>query len=592
MSLARGRLQRILDRINSLVGPKSWSYTSVVNYLVHLVAVLVPVLLVGIPIGFFIWGAFWSTTPGLSGGHFSLEGYRQLLEIPYFWSMVWNTSVVIVFGTAIAMAIGIFTALLTNKFDVPGTSILSYVVILQYVLPSLILALGWSLLTGSQGFLNQLLIRAGLAEGQSVYFHNEWGIAVVVGFHYAGLVYLLINGAIASVPLSMEESARVSGASKYQVLRYITLSLSTPSIIIAMILVAALNAQNFAAPLLIGLPNNVFVFSTFIFFNVARFPTDFGVASALGTILMALVILALVGQWYLKGQSEAYQTLVGKGTEERQVRLDLSPRTKALAVAALVFIVGFIALPLAWVFVNSFLTRAVGVFSPSTEWTLANYTTIFFGQRSVEFWPAVVNTLFISVVGSFLTMVLATLMSYVIIKGKSSISSLLDIIALAPISIPLIIIGVSYLWFFLNYNVLGLYGTIWLLIIAIAASEIIYGTRAVNSSLQSIGDNLEEAAQLSGANVITILRKIYFPLIKPGFFAGYFIAFIHYFKSFTRPILLRDSDTHVLSTLMEALFSSGWISQSVAVASVMGFIIVVLLALTEFFTDFSVREFS
>lgn len=573
------------------LNPTDWSATTVVNYAVQVASTIIPILLVGLPFGFFVWASVWSTTPGL-GGHFSLAGYEQILRIPQLGSMLYNTLFLVVVGTTIALTLGMTIVIAVNKFDVPGASFVSYLIIIQYILPSLILAIGWSLLAGRRGLLNELIIRSGLAATPVISVRNEWGMALVLGLHYSGLVYLLVNGAVASVPRSMEESARVWGATPYQVLKRITLSLSFPSVLIATILVAALHAQNFAAPLILGLPANKFVISTYIYLQVSQFPTNFAVASALGMILVLLVVLALVGQWYIKGQSEGYQTIVGRGAEDTQVQLEMGKRTRAGVIAVLILMAGLIIIPIIYLGMTSFLNRAVGVFSEYTLWTVENYRLIFLGERAFEFWPALTNTLFMAVVGSFFTMILASLISYVIVKGDSAISSFLDIVVLAPIAIPLIVIGVAYLWFFITYNVLGLFGSIWLIIIAIASREIVYGTRAVNSSLQSIGDSLEEAAQLSGANVITILRRIYYPLIKPGFFAGYLIAFIHYFKAFTRPVLLRGSDLHVLSTIMESMYSNGDIAEAAAVATVMTLVIVALLAFTEYFTDIKLTRLS
>lgn len=567
------------------------TYTDLINYAVQIISTIVPLVLVGVPLLFFVWTSFWSTIPG-RGGHFTLDGYRQILEIPQAVSMFYNTVVVIVFGTIIAVFLGVGVALLVNKFDTPGTEVVSYLLIIQYILPSIIVALSWSLIAGPQGFINETVQSLGLSQGPIINVHNEWGIALALGVHYAGLVYLLVNGAIASIPSSMEESARVWGANPYHVLKRVTLSLSFPSILVAAIIVAALVAQNFGGPLMLGLPSGTYVISTFIYIKVARFPTNFAVASALGVILILLIVLALIGQWYIKGSSEGYQTIVGQGTEDTQVSLSLSKRAQFLTGGLTVAIGGIILLPIAYLVFSSFLNAAVGIFSQYSYLTLEHYLRFLVGSRSAAFWSALLNTFFIATVGSFLSMVIASLISYVIVKGKTGLSTLLDIIMLAPIAIPIIILGVAYLWFFITYDVLNLYGSVWVIIIAIASREIVYGTRAANSSLRSIGDSLEEVAQLSGANLLTILRRVYYPLIRPGFAAGFVIAFTHYFKAFTIPILLRESGFHVLSTLMFQSWRNGHISEAVTIATITAVIIVTVVALIQSLTDVEITSLS
>lgn len=584
------------------VSPKQWietitdrnfglSETRIADYAIQLIAVLVPIVLVAIPISWFVWASFWSGTPGI-GGHFTLNAYQRVFSSPIVASLMGNTLIVMILGTIIALVIGLTVVIATNKFEIRGTSFVAFLLIMQYILPSLVISIGWALLGAEQGFVNEALIQLGLIDKPIVSVTNVWGIALALGVHYSGLVYLLVNGAVANVPRSMEETARVSGAQPLTVIRRVTLSLSLPSILIAAILVLASTAQNFSAPLILGLPSQTYTISTFIYLKVAQFPSDFAIASAIGVFLMVFVILALIAQWYIEGQSEAYQTIIGRGGGSEQARFEIKGRYAVLIQAAFVVVALLVIVPILYIFATSFLQRATGFFSKYTVISVENYYDLFFGVLAGTFWGALLNTLILAVVGSTFTMLLSSLISYTIVKGRTALSEFLDVLVLAPIAVPLVIIGVAYLWFFLSYDILGLYGTIWLIIIAIASREIVYGTRGVNSSLQSIGDSLEEAARLSNAGLPTILYRIYYPLVKPGFFAGFMIAFIHYFKAFTRPVFLRGPDFHVLSTLLEAEYSHGDTTTAVAVASIMAFVVTALAFIVEFYTDMSLTDLS
>jgi len=583
--------KEFIQNFTNRTGSVQLSRTRIIDLGVQFVSVLVPIILVGIPIIWFVWASVWSGTPGISG-EFSLNAYERIFTNPLIPSMLGNTLIAMFVGTSIALVIGLTVVVATNKFEIPGTSFIAVLLIVQYILPSLVLSIGWALLGGERGLVNELLILSGMVEKPVISITNEWGIGLALGVHYAGLVYLLVNGAVANVPRSMEETARVSGAAPLTVIKRITLSLSFPSIMIATILVLASTAQNFSAPLILGLPSNTYTISTFIYLKVAQFPNDFAIASSIGVLLMIFVVLALIAQWYIEGQSEGYQTIVGRGGSSEQAQFQVSDRAE-VAVKGVLTAVGIVVVaPIIYIFATSFLQRATGFFSNYTVVTLENYHDLFFGVLADTFWSALGNTLFLAIVGSIFTMLLASIISYTIVKGKTALSEFLDVLVLAPIAIPLIIIGVAYLWFFLSYDILGLYGTIWLIIIAIASREIVYGTRAVNSSLQSIGNSLEEAARLSNANLLTIMYRIYFPLVKPGFFAGFMIAFIHYFKAFTRPVFLRGPDFHVLSTLLEATYSHGDTTLAVAIASIMAFFVASIAIVVEVFTDLSLTELS
>jgi len=66
---------------------------------------------------------------------------------------------------------------------------------------------------------------------------------------------------------------------------------------------------------------------------------------------------------------------------------------------------------------------------------------------------------------------------------------------------------------YLNIRSLGLYNSLWALILPGAIS--VYNTIICRTAIEAIPDSLSESAKIDGANDITVLFKIIFPLIKP-----------------------------------------------------------------------------
>lgn len=521
------------------------SYLRSSYYVATLVAFAL--LVVG-PLVFYVWASVWSEPPGL-GGHFTLEGYRSLFQSSVYLTLK-NTLVVAILGSVVSMVIGVCGLILSLKTTIRGRRIIAFVIIIQYLLPAWILAIGWEFYAGPNGLINQALMLLPFIDSPVVNIYSVWGIALVGGANWAGLVYLLTSGAIISIPYSLEEAAKVSGASNVGILRRVILPLAIPSLAISGVLVFTRMSATFGLPLILGIPGRIFVASTHMYSAVNLYPPNFAFASALGMVVLVVSVLGLIVQRRITGSRSKYETVIGKGDTTRSLKFDLGGYGNHVTYLTFVALLLLYVLPYLAIFLFSIQKGFAGMNIAEAQWTLENYESIFFGVNAGAFRDAYMNTIIVAGVGAFLGMVLSAMASYIIVKSESKTGDLLDFVSLAPAAVPSIIIATAFLWFFLTYNVLGIYGTVWILILAIAAKTIVYGTRATNSSFNAIGSELEEMAQMSGANFVTIFRRIFLPLIKSGFSAGFIILFIDFAKVLTIPLFLSSGSNRVLSTFI------------------------------------------
>lgn len=551
---------------------------------------LLILLLIGTPLVVYVWGSFWTTLPG-SGGHFTLSGYQQAITSEQVASTLVNTFAIAVIGTVIAITMGVATVALTTKTNIPFKNLISFLLIVQYLLPAYIAAYAWRFYVGDSGPINQALMWLPFFDSPPLNIFTVWGIGLVTGIHYAGLVYLLSSGAIRSVSAPMEEAAKMAGASTLTVFRTITVRFAVPSIAIAGVLIFVRLIQSFGAPLILGLPGNIFVLATQMYYAVINYPPNFTFASAIGMFIMLLSVVGLVVQRWITGARGQYETVGGRAEGKKTVILDLGSKGPLISGISLTVFFFLIAMPFITMIMGSFQRATVGFNFEYVRWTLDAYRVILLGSWSNAFYHAAVNTLLISGIGAFFGMVVSSMAAYVITRGTSAWSDMLDILTLLPIAIPSIIIGVTLLWVWLTYNFLGLWGTIWIIMLGLTIKFIVIGTRAANSSMRSIGTDLEEIAEISGANLFTIFRTIFIPLIKPGFLAGYILLFIDYMKVLTLPLLLASGDNEVLSVLMwRALSGAGKTNISMAIATVLTVMIGVLYLITQRFTEADVTS--
>ncbi|MDQ2963670.1 MAG: ABC transporter permease [Pseudomonadota bacterium] len=174
----------------------------------------------------------------------------------------------------------------------------------------------------------------------------------------------------------------------------------------------------------------------------------------------------------------------------------------------------FLYVPLVIVVVYSFNNSRL-----NAEWvgfTLDWYDKLFHNQ---EMLAAAANSLLIALTASAVSTVLGTMAGIAMYRYRSL---LLQILVLAPIAIPEILMGVSLLIFFVLLNF-----TLGLISVALAHIAFCIGFVAivVRARLAGMDEALTEAARDCGASPWNAFRYITLPLIMPGVIAGALMAF-------------------------------------------------------------------
>jgi hypothetical protein len=130
--------------------------------------------------------------------------------------------------------------------------------------------------------------------------------------------------------------------------------------------------------------------------------------------------------------------------------------------------------------------------------TLDNYRILFERELiGTVLW----NTVILTIVTSTGTVLISFLISLVVVRSKFWGRRVLDQLAFAPHAIPGIVMGVAFLWLFLQADNQGLplFGGLVSIAIAFTIGYLSYGTRVMNAAILQIHKDLEEAAYVSGA---------------------------------------------------------------------------------------------
>src|SRR5207244_2496661 len=192
--------------------------------------------------------------------------------------------------------------------------------------------------------------------------------------------------------------------------------------------------------------------------------------------------------------------------------------------------------------------KLFGFFNIPQPWTLDNWRATLTDPVLVR---SVWNTIAIGVGSGAVGILLYSVIAHVIVKTNHRGGWLLDFLSWLPWSIPGILLGVALMWTFLQTRIfLPIYGTIYVLMIAMVIKSMPLGTQLIKSVFLQLGNDLEEASKVCGGTWLDTFRRVIFPLTMPALITVGLISFISAARDISTVVLLGTGKSRTLSLLM------------------------------------------
>jgi iron(III) transport system permease protein len=523
------------------------------KWLIIGLCVAVTVYLGIVPLGFLLWQSFFTPQTAAKAAQFTLGNYQQAYGSAETWVLFWN-SVQFATGTAIlAFVLGTLLAWMNERTNTPFKALFFALSLIPLVIPGILFTVSWILLGSPKiGLINLALQRLFSTDAVFINVYSMGGMIWVDALHYSPMAFLLMTAAFRAMDPALEESAVMSGASIWQVVTKVTLPLVWPAIFATLLILFVRAIESFEVPALLGLPVGIQVFTSAIYQAVHRYPSQVGLASSYAVTLLLITTVGVYFQSVLSSRGNRYATMTGKGFRPRQI--DLGPwRYVAVAVFLLYFLL-IVVLPFAVLLWSSFQKfYSVPSMEAIQRMTLEPYRTVF---SHPGLWRAVWNSFLLAIGCATLIMLITSVICWIVVKTKLPGRWLLDNIASLPMVFPGIVLGLAIMILYL-YVPIGVYGTIWILMIAYITRFLPYGLRYNTTSMLQIHRELEESAAMSGASWATTFRRIILPLLKPGLVAGWIYIMIVSIRELSSSILLYSPGNEVLSILIWELWENG-----------------------------------
>ncbi len=510
-----------------------------------------------VPLGFLVWQSFMTPASAAAEAEFTFGNYWEVYTSGETLRLFGNSTIYALGSAILALVVGTGLAWVCERTNTPFRSFFYALSIVPMFMPGILFVTAWIMLASPNiGIFNLLLQRAFDTDYVFVDIYSLTGMIWVDGIQHAPLAFLLMSAALRTMDPALEESALMSGASVWQVARRITLKLALPAAAAAFLILFVRALESFETPALLGLPVGIEVFTSAIWEALHGYPSDIGLGSTYAVTLLALTAGGIWWQSRLAQNAGRYATVTGKGFRPRVMDLGRWRYvTAALFIIYSLLVIGLPFLVLVW----SSLQRYYSV--PSWEAlqnvSLASYRAVLeFPSVGTAVW----NSVLLALASATLVMLLTSVICWIVLRTQIQGRWILDNIATMPLVMPGIVLGLSVMICYLIIGG-GIYGTVWILLIAYMTRFLPYGMRFNSAAMMKIHKELEESAALSGASWFTTFYRVVLPLLKPGLIAGWIYIVIISVRELSSSILLYSPGSEVIAVVLWELWQNGQYTQ-------------------------------
>lgn len=506
---------------------------------------------------------------------FTLSAFQRLLTHPKFYQVVWNSIALSSLTTIIATVVGVTTAVLIARTNIPMRRWLHELVLWPMYVSHLLLAFGWFMMYGPSGYLT--LLTQTWFGGTFWNLYTITGMAVVAGVAQAPLVHLLCSSSAAVADASLEDAARVSGAGSLRVIWSVTIPLMRPAITYSVVLNFIGGLEMLSVPLIFGTPVGLEFFTTFLYTEgVGRANPDYGLLGAAAVLLLVLITVLIAIQGRLLRNAGRFVTVRGKATRPKS--FDLGRLRWPLCAVLFGYFFLTLIVTVGGLFLRAFTTFLTPLMAPWALFTLDNFSLIF---SYPSYTRSITNSILVAGIGAVLAVVLVALIAVIVHRSKFRFHRQLEFLALYPRAVPGIVAGLGFFWAMLLFPFMSpLYGTIWILIVAFTMRFIPTAYGAMSPMLLQIGQDLDRSARSCGADWWSAIRHVILPLLKPAVFSGFVLMFLAFLKEYASAAFLFAPGSEIIGTTMLQFWTQGDSGPVAALA-------VIQVAITAVFVTFA-----
>jgi thiamine transport system permease protein len=541
------------------------------------VILIIPLLFLGV---FFYFPLVSIRVEGITDeeGRLTLQNLLAVVGDPYTVRIILFTLEQALLSTVCSILLGLPGAFLMARYEFRGKSIIKALTTVPFVLPSIIVVLGFVIFFGNNGVLNRgLMALFGIEDPPLRILYSMGAIILAHTFYNFPVCIRLVSAVWSRTNPHTERAALSLGARGMRLFRWAILPQIMPGILAAAALIFVFCYTSFAVILVLGGGPEFSTIEVEIY-RLAKTNLDLNGASALAIWESLITIGSMYLYIRLQHRASIADRLELVGERKPLSSLLKSPWGSAVFLYILIICVVIIAPMLAAVH-YSFLKRSSH--AADLTYTLKWFRFIFSGARegavAVSQLSAIGNSLFFGMITVGLSLPVGTVIAYVTSRApgeiqviarregrglfghagspRRGIGRLFEAGAMMPLGISTIMLGLGYIR---AYQILpgDLTGRWYAIAIAHTVIAYPFVIRSTSAIFRRISPRMIHAALSLGANRWRTFWRIELPMIKSGLVAGATFAFAISIGEINATLMLYNPDFTTMPVAIYRLISS------------------------------------
>ncbi|MHA1303403.1 MAG: ABC transporter permease [Candidatus Heimdallarchaeaceae archaeon] len=486
-------------------------------------------------------------------------------------------------STLICLILGLPASYFFAKFDFKGKKILLNLLTIPFVLPPIVVLLGFIVTYGEGGWVNDIWRTVSQSSSSLITIFGTFeGIILAHAFYNLSVIIRMTIPAWLSLDYELIEVSKTIGVSNWKIFRKITLPQVTNFIISASLLVFIYCFNSFAIVLYLG--EVKYQTLEVRIYKLMKHSLKFTEGASLAIVQLFLNTLIII--IYLVFENKTRRMALGKekGLKVEKLRFQRKNWIKNLGIVLILiflcFILFFSFAPLIAVLIQSFTPYASGI---SPFW---GYKTLF----SAEYLPILgnsplrlfLNTLIFAFSSTFITLILSLSIVFLLRMKfnrlrnykQAMVENILSYAIILPMATSSITLAVGM---FLQYKGTKVYlNAVWFFIIlAHVLISIPFATRSILAAYNRIDVEIMNVASTLGASRVYIFKKIEFPLISKSLAVAGIFSFAISLGEFGATNFLVRGEFGTLSIGIYKLL----VSQTLQLPATMASLLIILTAI-------------
>ncbi len=520
----------------------------------------------------FILILFYIPLSNLIISGFSLTGIKNIFFDSYYQKVFIFTLKQAFLSAFYSMIPGVIGGWILANYKIPGKNIIKAITTVPFVLPSIIVVLGFVFLFGNNGIINRTAMKIfNFDTPPFIILYSFKAIIFAHVFYNSPLFIRIVSSAWEKISYDIVEAAETLGASKFRVFRTAVLPQIVPSIIAAFSLVFILCFMSFAIVLVLGGGPKYTTIEVEIY-RLAKINLDINSACSLAIIQSAVTVSFLfIYSFFQKKTAVKFQGDYYVRSEKYKSKSILR---KIVIALFFIFLLIIVIMPLLMIIIESFKYKI----NPLAQESIYGFKWYLKTFSELGIMP-VINSLVIASANA-ITTVLVSIIALSFAKRKLIFSkSIIETFFIITIGISSIIISLSYMKFMADYRI-----NIYPVLMVIAAHSVLFLPlvfKTISLFYDKIDNSIIESAESIGAGKLRIFFTIELPFIKKGIITGAVLAFALSMGEINSTLMLASEGFTTIPVAIYRLIGAYNFNQACAV----GAILIIISAVSFFIID-------